>query len=156
MNSEALNPMSVIPPPAAEGGSTVPASAIQPQSPIVPAFKLPDDSSKLQDRKQQRHQTPEELQEEQKEHQTETVELLNNLVGKPAFADLYFGLFNGLNVEVDQLQRLAYKDAGIGDRGTYSERIKAHSKLPKKRDHSYGSVLFYHQMMPGTRFAGNM
>lgn len=158
MNSEILNPMSVMPQPTAEGGAAVAASAIQPQNPIIPTFELPKDGAKPEDRKQKdgKQYSAEELERIEAQKTQESFSLLTQLVLKPSFADLFYQLYDGKISEVDSLQRKAFTEAGVGNKGTYSKWVLSRPEANDKRADSYDSTIFYHNNPPGFRFKGKM
>lgn len=158
MNSEALNPMSVIPPPPSEGGAAVAASAIQPQNPIVPTFAMPKDGSKPEDKKfeDDRQKSAREYQQIEEEKQEQRFSALSALSLRPSFADMYYALYNGKVSTVDSMQRKAFSEAGIKANGTFSAMINKNPEQVTKRRHSYDRVIFYHKTVPGTRFRGQM
>lgn len=158
MNSEALNPMSVIPPPPSEGGSAVPASAIQPQNPIVPTFAMPKDGSKPEDKKfnDDRQKSAQEFQEIEEKKRQQKFQALTDLGLKPSFADMFYALFNGSVSIIDDMQRKAFAQAGIKANGTFSAVINQNPEQANRRHISYDSVIFYHEKVPGTRFRGQM
>ena len=158
MNSEALNPMSVIPPPLAEGGAAVAASAIQPQNPIVPAFSMPRDGGKPEDKKFQddRQKSAREYQEIEDQQQQNKFKSLLELGLRPSFADMFYALYNGAISSIDDMQRKAFAEAGISANGTFSKMINQNPEQAMRRQYSYDSVIFYHEKVPGTRFKGQM
>jgi hypothetical protein len=158
MNSEALNPMSVIPPPPSEGGAAVAASAIQPQNPIVPTFAMPKDGSKPEDKKFQddRQKSAQEYKEIEEQEQQQRFTALSDLSLRPSFADMFYALYKGTVSSIDSLQRKALSEAGISANGTFSNFINQNPEQGLKRYQSYDKVIFYHETVPGTRFRGQM
>lgn len=158
MNSEILNPMSVIPQPTAEGGAAVAASAIQPQNPIVPTFKLPQDGSKPEDRKQNdsKQYSAEELERIEAKNKAEAFSLLSDLSLKTSFADLFYQLYDGKMANVDFLQRKVFSEAAIGHKGTYSKWMLSKPTANELRTFSYDQTVFYHKTPLGQRFKGSM
>lgn len=158
MNSEALNPMSVIPPPPSEGGAAVPASAVQPQNPIIPAFSMPKDGGKPEDKKFQgdRQKSAQEFQQIEEKKQQHKFKSLIDLGLRPSFADMFYALYNGSVAVIDEMQRKAFADAGIKANGTFSSVINQNPEQVNRRYFSYDSVIFYHEKVPGTRFRGQM
>jgi hypothetical protein len=150
--------MSIIPPPTAEGGAAVAASAIQPQNPIVPTFKLPNDGAKPEDRKFKdgRQYSAEELKDQEADKASASFLALSEMVLKPSFADMFYRLYDGKVSEVDTLQRQAFEKADIGTKGTYSRLLLTNPEAVTKRRNSYDRIGFYHETPPGVRFKGKM
>lgn len=157
MNSEVINPMSVIPPPPAEGGSLVAASAIQPQNPVLPAFELPKEGMRADDQEKKKGQPKaEDLQQMEDASKAERGFLLNEMTVRPVFADLFHRLYDGAVAQIDAMRRQAYQQADINKGGVMSAISAQNPEKAWDRLHAYERTIFYHKTVPGTRFKGAM
>lgn len=157
MRLDFVNPASLMPTQQADAGVVAQQNTPQPLSNVVPAFRMPDDGSRPEDKEQDNKDSYAQLNEEiNEENGEQALPEIFKLAAQPQFRELlqfYLGVDEGqLWVKMHKARLLNE----VEHMRPYSGMFTQKSDSQEVRSNTYGKTLFYHYAMPGKRFKGQM
>lgn len=153
MRFDAINPVTLLPAQPTEAGTPVLSRLPFLLANVVPMPRLPDDSSKPDD-KHSKNQNAE--QTESTEDQEEDLPEIFQLIELPDFRHLFEYYYFDKNGKIETFKMRMRILRGVQGDIALSDQVKSTKSFEQIRKIRYGNALYFHYTRPGKRFIGEI